>query len=482
MTSPLAGASADARRNAAASLEEIIERLRSLSSNAATVDLLHSLEAERARTLGVVAQAHQDATAVAADDATGAAHDHAQDSTVEQTPTDAADTTQAPLSPAAHTPDEANSTEAACSAAVANPDIVNTDSAAIASDDDDAKKPVCDAKATDGTPNRGVDASALAQAATAIDQQGSGPTDSDNADKPAVAVPLKESDKEAVAQALQPPSDHDYVTLRRFVDLLALMPRSLATKYGATFSLVSLGFHLKTITPWIDFGQHTVATHVRKVGQSSNEEIPSFNVVNISTGGRGDITAGALYDALAPLADANGDAAVCVDTRAMHTRMAVSFEINEAVNYQDTSLNPMRSGGTRATIDDATDLACRCIGAGMSAREVMSMLVRRVPVGAGTLFLVRFGTQLVTATTLHGRLAGRDFTAFSDLRHILADVTLPGADSAHGPAAVYMAETDVSLGDLLRAIDQGADAIAALPRHAEPCSNFWLRVRRLGLL
>lgn len=166
----------------------------------------------------------------------------------------------------------------------------------------------------------------------------------------------------------------------------------------------------------------------------------------------------------------------------MHTRMAISFDIDEAVNYQDTSLNPMRSGGTRATIDDATDLACRCIGVGMSAREVLSMLVRRIPVGAGALFLVRFGTQLVPATALHKHMAVRDFTAFSDLRHILADVTLPGADSARGPVAVYMAETDVSLDDLLRAIDQGADAIAALPRHAKPCSDFWLRARRLGLL
>lgn len=481
MTSPLAAASADARRNAAASLEEIIERLRSVSSNAATADLLHFFEAERARTLGVVAQVHQDAVAVA-DDATGAAHDHAEDTAADQNSVDAGEATQAPLLPAAHTPDEADSTEAACSAAVANPDIVNTDSAAIASDDDDAKKPASDSTTTKDTPNRGVDASALAQAATAIDRQGSGASVPDSADQPAAEMPLKESDKETAAPVSPPPVECDYVTLRRFVDLLALLPRSLPTKYGATFSLVSLGFHLKTITPWIDFGQHTEATHLRKVGQSSDEEIPSFNVVNISTGGGGDITAGALYDALAPLADANGEAAVCVGSRAMHTRMAISFDIDEAVNYQDTSLNPMRSGGTRATIDDATDLACRCIGVGMSAREVLSMLVRRIPVGAGALFLVRFGTQLVPATALHKHMAVRDFTAFSDLRHILADVTLPGADSARGPVAVYMAETDVSLDDLLRAIDQGADAIAALPRHAKPCSDFWLRARRLGLL
>nr|UMO78626.1 hypothetical protein [Pandoravirus belohorizontensis] len=481
MTSPLAGASADARRNAAASLEEIIERLRSLSSNAATADLLHFFEAERAHTLGVVAQVHQDA-ATAADDATGAAHDHAEDTTADQNSVGAGEATQAPLLPVAHAPDEANSTEAACSAAVANPDIVNTDSTAIASDDDDAKKPACDSTATKDTPNRGVDASALAQAATAIDQQESGPSVSDNADQPTAVVPLKESDKEAVAPVLQPPSDRDYVTLRRFVDLLALLPCSLPTKYGATFSLVSLGFHLKTITPCIDFGQHTEETHPRKVGQSSDEPTPSFNVVNISTGGKGDITAGALYDALSHLADANGDAAVCVGSRAMHTRMGISFDIDEVVNYQDTSLNPMRSGVTRATIDEATDLACRCIDAGMSAREVLSMLVRRVPVGAGALFLLRFGTQLVTAAALRERMAVRDFTALSDLKYILADVTLPGADSARGPVAVYMAETDVSLDDLLRAVDQGADAIAALPRHAEPCLNFWLRARRLGLL
>lgn len=480
MTSLLAGAPADARPNAAASLDDIIERLRSLSSNAATADLLHFFEGERARALGVARQVHQEGDATVADDATGAAHDHDEGTSVEQIQVGAADAIQAPLSPAVHTRDETNSTDAACSAAVANPDIVNTDSTAIASDDDDTKKPVRDVTGTVDTPNRGVDASALAQAATAIDQQETAPSGSDKTDQPAAEVPLKESD--TVAPVLQSSSDCDYVTLRRFVDLLALMPRSLATEYGATFSLVSLGFHLKTIAPSIDFGQHTEATHLCRVGQSSDEPIPSFNVVNISTGGKGDITAGALYDALAPLADANGDAAVCVGTRALHTRMAISFDIDETVTYQDTSLNPMCSAGTRAAIDDATDLACRCINAGMSAREVLSMLVRRIPVGAGTLFLVRFGTQLVTASTLRDHMAARDFAAFSDLRNILADVVLTGADSARGPVAVCMSETDVSLDDLLRAIDQGADAVAALPRHAGPCSNFWLRARRLGVI
>ncbi|AVK74961.1 hypothetical protein pqer_cds_539 [Pandoravirus quercus] len=479
MTSPLADASADARRAAAASLGEIIERLRGLSSNPGTANLLHFFEAERARTLATDAQ-DESAVAVAEHDSVDGAAD----------PTPVAvtigDSDQVPLSSVAHVArDEivvdANATAvdtnaSASAAAVANPDIVNTDSTADLHADD-VKKP------SQGTEEVAVGTADLTQAAPVINQQEQGPSDPTNVPPPTTAaVPLEESD---VAPAAVTPlqSDRDYVTLRQFVDLLGAMPRDLATKYGATFSLVALAFHVKTISPWIDFAQHTKATHICPIPHVAIGVIPAFNVVNISTGGKGDVTVGSLHDALAPLAAANGSAAVCVGTRALHTRVAVSFDIDEAVNYQDTTLNPMRSDDVKKSIGDAIDLARRCIAAGMSAREVLGMLTRRVPASAdfGPLMLVRLDTQLVTAAELFECMGRCGFSTLPALKHIFADVTLQD-DSARGPGAVFMAETDVSLGVLLHAIQEGDDAMAALPRHDEPCSEFYLAARRLGAL
>ncbi|AJF97784.1 hypothetical protein TW95_gp1050 [Pandoravirus inopinatum] len=308
MTSPLADASADARRAAAASLGEIIERLRGLSSNPGTANLLHFFEAERARTLGINAQ----------DEPTVAEHDSV-DGTADQTPVAVTigDSDQVPLSSVAHVARDgivvdANATAvdanaSAPMAAVANPDIVNTDSTTD-SDADDVKKSSQGAEIAIGT-------AALMQAAAVINQQEQGPSDPTNVPPTMAAVPLEESD--TVSAAVTPlQNDRDYVTLRQFVDLLGAMPRPLATKYGATFSLVALAFHVRTISPWIDFAQHTKATHVCTIPRTAIGVIPAFNVVNISTGGKGDVTVGSLHDALAPLAAANGSAAVCVGARA----------------------------------------------------------------------------------------------------------------------------------------------------------------------
>ncbi|BCU03929.1 hypothetical protein [Pandoravirus japonicus] len=470
MTSPLAGASADARRAAATSLEDIIERLRGLSHNPGTANLLHFFETERARTLGVEdTRDNESVVAVAEHDSVDGATDH----------TPVADSDQAsPLSPATHTARDhldANAEPTASTAVVTNPDIVNTDSTADL--DDAVKKPLGDTQSA-------VDAAARAKAAAVIDQQEGGPSDSADVHPTATAMPVEESDaRSGAATSLQ--SDRDYVTLRQFVDLLGAMPRALATKYGATFSLVALAFHVKSISPRIDFAQHTKATHACTIPAvaTAAKDIPAFNVVNISTGGKGDVTAGRLYDALAPLAAANGDAAVCVDTRALSTRMVVSFDTNDAVNYQDTTLNPMRSDDVKRSIDDAIDLARRCIAVGMSAREVLAMLTRRVPTGVdfGPLLLVRLDAQLVTAAELFEHMGCRGFAALPTLKYIFADVVLRD-DSARGPATVLMSETDVPLDDLLRAIDGGHEALAALPRQAEPCSGFYLTARRLGSL
>ncbi|AGO84522.1 hypothetical protein psal_cds_633 [Pandoravirus salinus] len=481
MTSPLAGASDDTRRAAAASLEEIIGRLRTLSHNPATANLLHFFEGERARTLGVDAQVERMATTVVEHDPVDGARDPMPAASDDREPTlvsSSADRVKKDDGVVGAQTTSRVDADASLPV-VSNPDIVNTDSTVDPIDgDDDAKKPSREMSTA-------VDATSLAQSAAVLGQQDGCPGETTPV---TLLAPLGESSA-APATTAPMQSDRDYLTLGRFVDLLGAMPRALATKYDAAFSLVALAFHVKTISPRIDFAQHTKSTHVwtipRTVAAATEEQVPAFNVVNLARSVTSGVTVGSLYDALAPLAAANRDAAVCVATRALHTNVAVSFDIDEAVNYQDTTLNPMHhhGGGGVETIDDAIDLARRCIAADMSASQVLGMLTRRAPADAdcGPLVLMRVGTQLVTAAELFERMGRRGFTTLPALKHIFAEVSV-GDDSARGPAAVFMAETDVPMDVLLRAVDKGNAAMAALPYHDKPCSEFCLVARRLGML
>jgi hypothetical protein len=348
-----------------------------------------------------------------------------------------------------------------------NPDLVVINSLALDNNDDDSCDPTTD-KPT-------AEASSSSFASPLLPEQRLPSTERPAAEALPDSHPVTPVDKSVVAP--------DYFTLRQFVDALSTVPRDIETQFGDGISAVSLGFSVAALDMndaiHKMFSQRVKGTiqgrtdDIASIAAASSPQIP-FNVVNLT---RADacakrsppVTAGRLYDALAPLAAMNGEAGVCLNNEAVQPRMTLAFDVDEDVRFSATALNPLKRDPAFA---DAIDLARRCIKHGMASGEVLAMIERAAPRACHVfpLALLRVGTRLMPASEFMRTLwRAKPYGNILSLGPIFGDVAR--SCNIAGGLSVTMAETEISLEAILAAFSSGDGAVDALPRSASRSSS-----------